>query len=84
MYECSRSGKTDQAPIYDEMTFDKQSDKEFAISGARSHRLMTCARLTQPLFHKDEVKNIILGGGQKFLSPERRFDAILYFSKDLF
>ncbi len=66
------------------MTFDKQSDKEFAISGARSHRSMTCARLTQPLIHKDEVKNIILGGGQKFLSPERRFDAILYFSKDLF
>ena len=84
LYECARSGKTYQAPIYDEMTFDKQSDKEFAISGTRSHRLMTCPRLTQPLIHKDEVKNIILGGGQKFLSPERRFDAILYFSTDLF
>jgi len=25
-----------------------------------------------------------LGGGHKLLSPERRFDAILYFSTDLF
>jgi hypothetical protein len=84
LYEASRSGKTHQAPIYDDMTFDKQSDKEFAISGTRSHPLMACSRLTKPLIAKSEIKNIILGGGQKYLSPERRFDAILYFSKDLF
>jgi type II restriction enzyme len=40
--------------------------------------------LTQPIIAKDEIKNIILGGGQKHLSPERRFDAILYFSNELF
>lgn len=37
-----------------------------------------------PCIRKDEIKNIVLGGGQKFLSPERRFDAILYFSADIF
>ena len=32
----------------------------------------------------DEIKKIILGGGHKCLSPERRFDAILFFSTDIF
>jgi HindVP restriction endonuclease len=73
-----------QAPIYDGMTFDNQNDKEFAISGGRSRELMACARLIKPIVARDEIKNIVLGGGQKFLSPERRFDAILYFSTDLF
>ncbi len=30
------------------------------------------------------LKKIILGGGQNLLSPERRFDAIIYNSPDLF
>ena len=84
LYEKSKEDKVFQAPIYDGMTFDNQNDKEFAISGTRTREIMTCARLTQPMIHKDEIKHIILGGGQKFLSPERRFDAILYFSTDLF
>ena len=33
---------------------------------------------------KNEIKNIILGGGQNLLSPERRFDAIIYNSPELF
>lgn len=84
LYERSKSDKVFQAPIYDGMTFDNQNDKEFAISGTRSRELMACARLAKPIVAKDEIKHIILGGGQKFLSPERRFDAILYFSPDLF
>lgn len=84
LYERSKADKVFQAPIYDGMTFDNQNDKEFAISGGRSRELMACARLIRPIIAKDEIKNIILGGGQKFLSPERRFDAILYFSTDLF
>ena len=45
---------------------------------------MTCAELTKPRIRKDEIKKIILGGGQNLLSPERRFDAIIYNSPDLF
>ena len=66
------------------MTYDLQNDKEFAIAGNKTRPLMTCERLTKPVVTKDEIKNIVLGGGQKCLSPERRFDAILYFSSDLF
>ena len=84
IYESSKSDKVYQAPIYDGMTYENQNDKEFAISGTKSRMLMSCARLIKPAIRKNEIKNILLGGGQKHLSPERRFDAILYFSKDLF
>lgn len=84
MYEFAKSGKVFQAPIYDGMTFDTLNDKEFAIGGSQTNKRMKCARLLKPKVRKDEIKNIVLGGGQKYLSPERRFDAILYFSKDLF
>lgn len=84
LYVSAGADKVYQAPIYDGMTYDNQNDKEFAISGIRSRDLMACPRLVQPAIGKQEIQNIILGGGQKFLSPERRFDAILYFSNDLF
>ena len=32
----------------------------------------------------EKLKNIILGGGQKLLSPERRLDAIIFNSEGLF
>lgn len=84
LYEISKNSKVYQQPIYDGMTYDTLNDKEFAISGVRTNPYMRCKRLTRPLVHKSRIKRIILGGGQKYLSPERRFDAIIYFSKDLF
>ncbi len=84
LFEISGTGKIYQEPIYDGMGFGSQTDKEFAISGNKTHRYMACDRLTKPAISKNEIKKIILGGGQKWLSPERRFDAILYFSTDLF
>ncbi|ONI39945.1 hypothetical protein AN639_01295 [Candidatus Epulonipiscium fishelsonii] len=35
-------------------------------------------------FNSNEIQNIILCGGQNLLSPERRFDAIISNSPDLF
>lgn len=84
MYEFAKSGKVFQAPIYDGMTFNTLNDKEFSIGGTQTNKRMKCDRLVRPKVRKDEIKNIVLGGGQKYLSPERRFDAILYFSTDLF
>jgi len=84
LYDASKNKKVYQQPIYDGMTYDTKNDKEFAISGERTNSLMKCNRLTKPIIKKSEIKNIVLGGGQKYLSPERRFDAILFFSKDLF
>jgi len=84
LYEFSLGGKVYQNRIYDGMTYGNLGDKEFAISGLRTRKYMRCERLKKPIITKDEIKNIVLGGGQKFLSPERRFDAILFFTKELF
>ena len=62
----------------------KQTDKAFALSGKRTHPYMSCAELSRPRIKKTEIKNIILGQGEKLLSPERRFDAILANSPELF
>jgi len=84
LYEFATQGKVYQQPIYDGMTFDTLNDKEFSVSGMKTHPLMSCDRLTKPLITKNVIKEIVLGGGQNFLSPERRFDAIIHFSHDLF
>lgn len=84
LYEVSSRGKVYQQPIYDGMTYDTLNDKEFATSGSVTNQFMRCPRLTKPSITKEDIKGIILGGGQNYLSPERRFDAIIYFSKELF
>lgn len=84
LWESSKGGKVFQAPIYDGMTYDNQNDKEFSISGTKTRPLMACPRLVTPAIDRDSIKNIVLGGGHKCLSPERRFDAILFFSTDIF
>ena len=84
LYEFSVSGKVYQEPIYDGMTYGTLNDKEFAMSGMKTNAYMSCPRLINPVIKKSEIKKIVLGGGQKFLSPERRFDSILFFSKELF
>jgi len=84
LYELATKGKVYQKPIYDGMTYDNLNDKEFAVSGKKTNSFMQCQRLTQPVIMKNQIKEIILGGGQKFLSPERRFDAIIYYSNELF
>lgn len=83
LYEATR-GRVYQGPIYDGMTYDTLNDKEFAVSGARTNSYMRCPRLARPIVSKSEIKRIIRGGGQKFLSPERRFDAIIFYSSELF
>ena len=84
LFESSRGDSVYQKPIYDGMTYDTLNDKEFSVPGRKTNPLMACSRLTKPLVTKGEIKNIVLGGGQRFLSPERRFDSILFFSKDIF
>ena len=64
--------------------FTRQTDKAFALSGKKTHPYMSCAELSRPRIKKTEIKNIILGQGEKLLSPERRFDAILVNSPELF
>ncbi len=77
-------GRFDGATIIDELSYNTKNDKAFSTNGKASHPIMACEELTSPRIKRDEIKNIILGGGQNLLSPERRFDAILFYSPELF
>jgi hypothetical protein len=82
--ELFDKSRFNHAGIIDRFTYNTKNDKAFASSGAVTNKYMKCERLVSPVISKNEIKNIILGGGQKYLSPERRFDAIIYNSPDLF
>lgn len=60
------------------------NDKAFSMPGNKTYKFLNSEELHHPRIKKSEIKNIILGGGQDLLSPERRFDAVLVNSPDLF
>ena len=65
-------------------SYNLANDKAFALPGTKSHEFLKGDELVKPRVSKYEIKNIILGGEQDLLSPERRFDAVLVNSPDLF
>lgn len=65
-------------------SYNTGNDKAFAMSGTQTHKFLACDELTHPRIPKKAIKEIILGGGQNLLSPERRFDAVIVNSPDLF
>ena len=78
----SAHGKIRVRPIYREMDFGKQTDKEIAMSGKMTRKYMTSSRRASPILPPDVLKEIILHGGHKKLSPERRFDQTVYFTAE--
>jgi hypothetical protein len=62
------------------MALGNQTDKEFSASGAVTNQYMKHPRLTVPKVHKSALAQIILNGGELQLSPERRFDATIFFT----
>ena len=77
LYDFALNGKINHGAIIDIYTYETKNDKAFAVSGVQTNKLMKCNELTKPRITKNEIRNIILGEGQKFLSPERRFDAVV-------
>ena len=65
-------------------SYNEKNDKAFALPGSKSQKFLLSPEALHPRISKYEIKNIILGGGQNLLSPERRFDAVLVNSPDLF
>ena len=84
LYDFSRDGQVNHARIIDTLSYNTKNDKAFALSGRVTRAFMRGEILSKPRITKDEIKNIILNGGQNLLSPERRFDAIIFNSPDLF
>lgn len=65
-------------------SYNLANDKAFALPGSKSRGFLYSQESMHPRISKYEIKNIILGGGQNLLSPERRFDAVIVNSPDLF
>jgi type II restriction enzyme len=84
LQDFKENGKFNHEEIIDNLSYNTKNDKAFASSGNITNQYMKSDRLKTPLITKTEIKNIILGGGQNLLSPERRFDAIIYNSPELF
>ena len=82
--DIKKHGKFDHSKIIYSLSYNIKNDEAFASSGSITNRYMSCPRLIKPIIKKDEIKNIILGGGQNLLSPERRFDSIIFNSPGLF
>lgn len=77
-------GQFDYRRIVRLHSYNIANDKAYALSGTQTYEFLQCAELERPRISKYDIKNIILGGGQNLLSPERRFDAVLVNSPDLF
>lgn len=77
-------GQFDYRRIVRLHSYNIANDKAYALSGTQTFEFLQCAELEHPRISKYDIKNIILGGGQNLLSPERRFDAVLVNSPDLF
>ncbi|WP_247233176.1 HindVP family restriction endonuclease [Telluribacter sp. SYSU D00476] len=84
LYDFSITGQIDHRKVIDGLSYDTKNDKAFAVSGQITHTYMKGDVLTRPRITKNQIKDIILGGGQNLLSPERRFDAIIFNSPELF
>lgn len=84
LFEYSVYGQFDYKRIVLLHSYNQKNDKAFAISGTQSYPFLQCEELTHPRISKYDIKYIILGGGQNLLSPERRFDAVIVNSPDLF
>jgi HindVP restriction endonuclease len=85
MYDLVSTGKVNVGKIFKAFPHGKQTDKELALGGRITNKYMKCARLEKPIVRLDALSEIIIGGGERVLSPERRFDASVFFTaKHLF
>ncbi|MGJ8633836.1 MAG: HindVP family restriction endonuclease [Luteolibacter sp.] len=79
LHDLFTAGKMRRSEIA-RMALGYQTDKEFAANGMCTNKYMRHARLETPKVHKSVLSEIILNGGEKELSPERRFDATIFFT----
>lgn len=84
LWDFTLFDKFNYTDIVNDLAYNYKTDKAFAISGKLTNPMMRCAELTKPRISKFEIKNIILGDGQKLLRPERRFDAYIVGHPELF
>lgn len=80
LYDLSTRNRVSYEEIYRGIALGNQTDKACSYSGKVAHTYMQHPRLAEPTVPKSALSSIILGGGEAKLSPERRFDASVYFA----
>ncbi len=65
--------------LFDTMSYSNQSDKSFSVSGNVTNQYYPSTYVLDPRIEKSELVKIILADGHKYLKPERRFDATIFF-----
>lgn len=84
LWDYTLYGKFNYTDIVNDLAYNYKTDKAFSVNGRLTNPFMRCSSLVTPRISKFEIKNIILGDGQKLLRPERRFDAYLVSHPELF
>ncbi len=84
LYDYVKLGKINHSSTIRNINFGAQTDKAFAMSGIKTIQYLRSSELLNPRITKNELKHIILGGGHKMLSPERRFDAAIMGNASIF
>ena len=80
LYVLSTQERANLGQIYTQMVYNLQSDKAFSLPGSSTRGYLNTPRRLEPALPREVVAEIILNGGEKLLSPERRFDATIYFT----
>jgi len=74
------AGNINYNEIYRGISLCNQTDKSFALNGSRTIKYMNHPRLRKPRLAADVLPSLILNGGENKLSPERRFDATVFYT----
>jgi hypothetical protein len=84
LYEFALTGQFNFKDITYKLSYKTRNDKAFAVNGRVTNPYLFCNELLVPRIRREEIRNLILGGGHKFLSPERRLDAAILSTPGLF
>lgn len=80
LYSLLTEGRLRYGQVYGGMSLGNQTDKSFSVNGSRTWTYLRHPRLERPFFSTEVLKSLILNGGHRLLSPERRFDAAIYYT----
>lgn len=84
LYDFAHTGHFDAAQITDSLSYGTRNDKAFSVNGRITQPLIDSVYLHQPRVSYQQLNQIILGDGQRLLSPERRLDAAILATPDIF
>jgi hypothetical protein len=83
LHDFAATGRMNPGKTTNEIVYAPRNDKAFAVSGARTLHYLRSPELARLRVKRSAVKEIVLGGGEKYLSPERRLDAVVQSTFDL-